>query len=181
MLVITRREFFAKTGASAVAMSVLAAQVARIKAAVAPMALPLGSQTYPHRVRLGCDFPGLLKDMKALGLDAIELCSPSYGANDFGSVMIEEQVVSAKGNKFILNSAEFERLISGAALDVFEREPAVAEGLRALENVVLAPHIGSATRETRQAMADLAARIVAAVLAGEAPLTPVSPPRGGAQ
>ena len=37
-----------------------------------------------------------------------------YGANDFGSVMIEEQVVSAKGNKFILDSAEFERLISGA-------------------------------------------------------------------
>lgn len=36
-----------------------------------------------------------------------------YGANDFGSVMIEEQVVSAKGNKFILDSAEFERLISG--------------------------------------------------------------------
>ena len=37
-----------------------------------------------------------------------------YGANDLGSVMIEEQVVSAKGNKFILDSAEFERLISGA-------------------------------------------------------------------
>jgi cyclic dehypoxanthinyl futalosine synthase len=37
----------------------------------------------------------------------------AYGANDFGSVMIEEQVVSAKGNKFILDSAEFERLISG--------------------------------------------------------------------
>ena len=36
-----------------------------------------------------------------------------YGANDFGSVMIEEQVVSAKGNKFILDSAEFERLITG--------------------------------------------------------------------
>ena len=40
-----------------------------------------------------------------------------YGANDFGSVMIEEQVVSAKGNKFILDSAEFERLISGAGYE----------------------------------------------------------------
>jgi hypothetical protein len=50
MLVITRREFFAKTGASAVAMSVLAAQVARIKAAVAPLGLPLGSQT----LRIAC-------------------------------------------------------------------------------------------------------------------------------
>ncbi len=38
----------------------------------------------------------------------------NYGANDFGSVMIEEQVVSAKGNKFILDAAEFERLITGA-------------------------------------------------------------------
>jgi cyclic dehypoxanthinyl futalosine synthase len=40
-----------------------------------------------------------------------------YGANDFGSVMIEEQVVSAKGNKFILNAAEFERLIRGAGYE----------------------------------------------------------------
>lgn len=38
-----------------------------------------------------------------------------YGANDFGSVMIEEQVVSAKGNKFILDATEFERLIAGAS------------------------------------------------------------------
>jgi glyoxylate reductase len=72
-----------------------------------------------------------------------------------------------------------EKLISGAALDVYEREPQVTEGLRALDNVVLAPHIGSATRETRQAMAELAARNVAAVLAGEPPLTPVTPPAGG--
>jgi cyclic dehypoxanthinyl futalosine synthase len=40
-----------------------------------------------------------------------------YGANDFGSVMIEEQVVSAKGNKFILNAAEFERLITDAGYE----------------------------------------------------------------
>jgi cyclic dehypoxanthinyl futalosine synthase len=40
-----------------------------------------------------------------------------YGANDFGSVMIEEQVVSAKGNKFILNATEFERLIRGAGYE----------------------------------------------------------------
>lgn len=41
----------------------------------------------------------------------------SYGANDFGSVMIEEQVVSAKGDKHILNAAEFERLIRGAGYE----------------------------------------------------------------
>ena len=66
-----------------------------------------------------------------------------------------------------------EGLIGGAALDVYEREPIVHAGLLALENVVLAPHIGSATVETRTAMADLAARNVLAVLSGHPPLTPV--------
>jgi glyoxylate reductase len=67
-----------------------------------------------------------------------------------------------------------ERLIAGAALDVYEREPEVHPGLKAFENVILAPHLGSATRETRTAMAELAARNAIAVLAGEEPLTPVS-------
>jgi glyoxylate reductase len=66
------------------------------------------------------------------------------------------------------------RLIAGAALDVYEREPVVHEQLFALENVVLAPHLGSATSETRTAMADLAVRNVIAVLRGESPLTPVT-------
>ncbi len=66
--------------------------------------------------------------------------------------------------------------IAGAGLDVYEREPAVHPGLLALENVVLIPHLGSATVETRTAMALLAARNVAAVLAGEDALTPVGPP-----
>jgi glyoxylate reductase len=65
------------------------------------------------------------------------------------------------------------RLIAGAALDVYELEPQVHEGLLALENVMLIPHIASATTETRTAMADLAVANVAAVLAGKPPLTPV--------
>jgi lactate dehydrogenase-like 2-hydroxyacid dehydrogenase len=67
-----------------------------------------------------------------------------------------------------------ERLIAGAALDVFEREPEVHEKLLGLENAVLSPHLGSATRETRLAMADLAVRNVVEVLAGRPALTPVS-------
>ena len=66
-----------------------------------------------------------------------------------------------------------ERLIAGAALDVFQKEPAVHPDLLPLENVVLSPHLGSATRETRTAMADLAVRNVLEVLGGRSPLTPV--------
>jgi glyoxylate reductase len=66
-----------------------------------------------------------------------------------------------------------ERLITGAALDVYEDEPRVHPDLLTLENVMLMPHIASATKETRTAMADLAASNVLAVLGGEPPLTPV--------
>jgi glyoxylate reductase len=67
-----------------------------------------------------------------------------------------------------------ERLIAGAALDVFEREPADQPAFKDFENVLLCPHLGSATRETRTAMAELAVRNVLAVLAGDEPLTPIT-------
>jgi len=66
-----------------------------------------------------------------------------------------------------------QHLLAGAALYVYEDEPAVHPDLLALENVLLAPHLGSATTETRTAMADLAVRNVVAVLGGAPPLTPV--------
>lgn len=66
-----------------------------------------------------------------------------------------------------------ERLIAGAALDVYEREPEVHPDLLPIEHVVLAPHLGSATRETRTAMANLAVDNVVAVLSGRPALTPV--------
>jgi glyoxylate reductase len=68
-----------------------------------------------------------------------------------------------------------ERLIAAAALDVYEREPVVQEELLTMENVVLAPHLGSATRETRTAMIDLAVSNVIEVLSGRPALTPVRP------
>jgi glyoxylate reductase len=62
-------------------------------------------------------------------------------------------------------------VIAGAGLDVFENEPQVDPRLLELDNVVLLPHLGSATIETRTAMAELAARNALAVLAGERPET----------
>jgi glyoxylate reductase len=66
--------------------------------------------------------------------------------------------------------------IAAAGLDVFEHEPEVHPGLLELENAVLLPHIGSATVETRAAMAELAARNAIAVARGERPPTPVPLP-----
>jgi lactate dehydrogenase-like 2-hydroxyacid dehydrogenase len=63
--------------------------------------------------------------------------------------------------------------IAAAGLDVYEREPRVEPALLGLENVVLSPHLGSATVETRTAMAELAARNAISVLRGEGPLTPL--------
>jgi lactate dehydrogenase-like 2-hydroxyacid dehydrogenase len=64
-------------------------------------------------------------------------------------------------------------LIAGAALDVFEDEPNVPEALRIRDNVVLTPHIASATWQTRKAMADLAFGNLQAHFAGKPLLTPV--------
>ena len=63
--------------------------------------------------------------------------------------------------------------IGGAALDVFEDEPRVPQRLIDMPQVVLAPHIGSATRETRQAMADLAQANLDAHFGGKPLLSPV--------
>lgn len=65
--------------------------------------------------------------------------------------------------------------LAGAALDVFENEPAVEPGLLERDDVVLIPHLGSATIETRTAMAMLAAENALAVLRGVDPPTPVNP------
>jgi len=63
--------------------------------------------------------------------------------------------------------------LAGAGLDVFRSEPTVPEGLVMHPRVVCLPHIGSATTDTRRAMAELAVRNARAVLEGRSPLTPV--------
>jgi glyoxylate reductase len=70
-------------------------------------------------------------------------------------------------------------VIAGAGLDVFEREPHVERRLIECESAVLVPHLGSATRDTRMAMCDLAADNVILVLSGQSPRTPVLTARRG--
>lgn len=65
--------------------------------------------------------------------------------------------------------------IAGAGLDVYENEPAISPGLLELENVVLLPHIGSATKDTREQMAVVAARNALAMLKGVKPPNIVNP------
>ncbi|WP_435007204.1 2-hydroxyacid dehydrogenase [Tundrisphaera lichenicola] len=65
--------------------------------------------------------------------------------------------------------------IAGAGLDVFEREPAMAEGLADCENALLLPHLGSATFETRSRMSRIAAENIVAVLEGRRPPNLVNP------
>lgn len=69
-----------------------------------------------------------------------------------------------------------EQEIAGAGLDVYEKEPHVHPGLLTLKNVVLLPHIGSATVETRTRMAVMAAENLAAMLSGRRPANPVPLP-----
>jgi len=74
-----------------------------------------------------------------------------------------------------LAQALADRRIAAAGLDVFDGEPQVHPGLLALPNVVLTPHIASATTATRMKMAMLAADNLIAILGGKSPLTPVNP------
>ena len=83
MTALSRREFLRKTAADAVVAGVVAASVAELRAN--PLGLPIGSQTYPHRAMVKQDFPGLMKQLAALGVQRIELCSP-VGYADFSGL-----------------------------------------------------------------------------------------------
>jgi glyoxylate reductase len=102
------------------------------------------------------------------------------GAREFGLMKPTATLVNtARGavvDEAALVEALRERRIAGAGLDVFEDEPNVHPGLLEVENVILLPHIGSATVETRATMAELAARNAIAIGRGEAPETPVPLP-----
>ncbi len=164
----------------------------RIGQAVARRARGFGMQVlYFARSRkpeaeeaLGAQFAPLEKLLRES--DFVVLCVPLtpetrhlLGAWEFSLMKKEAILVNvARGpvvDEEALVQALRERRILGAGLDVFEREPEVHPELLALRNVVLTPHIGSATWATRRKMASLAVENVLAALQGKRPPTLVNP------
>ena len=99
------------------------------------------------------------------------------GAEELKKMKPESVLVNTSRGPIVDEGALADALAQGrifaAGLDVYEEEPEVHPRLLELENVVLAPHIGSASIETRDKMATLAAENISAVLRGEKPKTPV--------
>ena len=91
MSAISRREFFAKSAAGAAAAGFLAANITTLKAN--PLGLPIGSQTYPHRQMIADGkFVDVLKQLKSIGVDQIELCGFLDGGTfypEFKSLMAD--------------------------------------------------------------------------------------------
>ena len=133
-----------------------------------------------------------LKDSSVMPLDRLLATSDVVSlhvpmTSDTHHLIDREALVNMKPSAYLVNTSRGpvvdedalvvalrEGLIAGAALDVYEREPMVHSGLLGLSNVVLSPHLGSATHETRTAMADLAARNLMEVLSGNLPITPIN-------
>jgi len=122
----------------------------------------------------------LLKECDYITIHA-PLNEDSYhliGRDELNLMKKDAYLINTSRGPLIDEQALYEHLkdgkIAGAALDVYEHEPEIVEGLLELDNVILLPHIGSATYETRTKMAELAANNIANVLSGKEPLTPVT-------
>ena len=118
--------------------------------------------------------------------DFVSLHSPlnketrhQIGAREFGLMKKTAFIVNtARGaiiDELALVRALKGKKIAGAGLDVFEHEPEVHAELKKLKNVVLAPHLGSATTEVREEMANIVVDNIEALLAGRAPPNCVNP------
>jgi glyoxylate reductase len=100
------------------------------------------------------------------------IASPQFSIMKPTAVLINTARGPVVDEKDLVDALQSKR-IAGAGLDVFEEEPTVEKGLKSLDNVVLLPHIGSATVEARMGIALTAVRNVVAVLQGKRPPNPV--------
>jgi glyoxylate reductase len=144
-----------------------------------------GRRESPHAAQLGAtrlDLDELLatSDVVSLHTPLTPATHHLIGARELRLMKPTATLVNTARGAVVDEAALAEALregqIASAGLDVFEDEPNVHPGLLELQNAVLVPHIGSATVETRAAMAELAARNAVAIAAGEAPETPVPLP-----
>jgi len=123
--------------------------------------------------------PDLLKqaDMMTIHVPLLPSTIHLIGKKEFGMMKRTAILVNTSRGPVIdekaLVSALKSKKIGGAALDVYEKEPKLSPGMNKLNNITIVPHIGSATIEARDAMAELAAKNILNVLAGKPALTPV--------
>ena len=143
------------------------------------------------RVAYAARRSGDLEDAEAMSLDRLLVTSDIVSLHvpltpETRHLIDKRALARMKRSAYLINTARGpivdeealawalqQHLLAGAALDVYENEPVIHPDLLRLENVLLVPHLGSATTETRTAMADLAVQNVLAVLGGRPPLTPV--------
>jgi glyoxylate reductase len=162
--------------------------VGRIGRAVATRAAAFGMKVaYTSRREIDGVGEGMSLDRLLLTSDVVSLHVPLTA--ETRHLIDKRALTRMKRSAYLINTARGpvideealawamqQHLLAGAALDVYEHEPAVHADLLKLENVLLVPHLASGTTETRTAMADLAAENVLAVLAGRPPITPVGRP-----
>ena len=127
-----------------------------------------------------CDLDELLatSDVVSLNCPYSQETHHLIDAQALSTMRDDAVLINTARGPIVDESALVDALVSGgisaAALDVFEHEPEVHPGLLDLDNVVLVPHLGSATIETRTAMATLAAQNVVGYFDGSGPVTPVT-------
>jgi glyoxylate reductase len=159
----------------------------RIGQAVAARAAGFGMRV-AYSARRDAGLPGaefMSLDRLLNSSDVVSLHVPL--TNDTRHLIDKKALARMKRSAYLINTARGpvvdeealawalqEHLLAGAALDVYENEPAVHPDLLRLENVLLVPHLGSGTTETRLGMAALAVDNVVAVLSGNPPLTPIA-------
>ena len=117
-------------------------------------------------------------DFLSIHVPLTEETRHAVGADEFALMRPNAVLVNTSRGPVVDERALVKALESGqiasAGLDVFEEEPTVDSGLLALENIVLVPHIGSASIKTRTRMCTMAAENAAAVLTGNRPPNPVN-------
>ena len=163
--------------------------IGRIGGAVAKKA----SRGFDMEVQAYDPFPPAAERLSELGVTLVDSPDKIFESSDFVSIhcpatpenrhlVNAERLASMKPGAFLINTARGDIVdeaalvdalrsgeIAGAGLDVFEQEPKVTEALLTMDNVVLLPHLGSATTETREAMGFRVMENARAFFAGDEP------------